>query len=204
MRRLNTFLAAAALVALPAVAQAQGNPGTNQPAPTQQQPSQQNQLNQQRQPENLQGTQGQQRLSATDRLFVQQAGQMNLAEQKFGELAQNKATTDEVKNYAKELTKDHQQSMDQLKQIAQRENINLPTTLNKTQQNTYDRLNGLSGKEFDQAFLKTMAANHEMAIRQFNTEIQDGQNAELKQYAQTTLPTLKAHRQMAVRDLRAM
>ena len=56
-----------------------------------------------------------------------------------------------------------------------------------------DRLQGLNGPQFDQEFCKAMVDGHQQAIDLFQKETTDGQNPDLKSYAQTTLPTLRQH-----------
>jgi putative membrane protein len=55
----------------------------------------------------------------------------------------------------------------------------------------------LSGAEFDRAFAKHMVEGHEKAIRKFEAASASLQDADLKEYADNTLPVLRDHLQMA-------
>ena len=57
--------------------------------------------------------------------------------------------------------------------------------------------NSLSGVDFDRAFAKHMVAGHEKAIRKFEAASASLQDADLKEYAENTLPVLREHLQMA-------
>src|SRR6185312_9909376 len=59
------------------------------------------------------------------------------------------------------------------------------------------RLEGLKGEQFDRAYLQQLVKDHEKAVALFQREADRGKNAELKQFANDTLPTLKDHLQMA-------
>ena len=57
--------------------------------------------------------------------------------------------------------------------------------------------NSLSGADFDRAFAKHMVAGHEKAIRKFEAASASLQDADLKEYAENTLPVLREHLRMA-------
>ncbi len=67
---------------------------------------------------------------------------------------------------------------------------------------TANRLESLSGKEFDQAYIKQMVEDHQKAISKFETAQQNVEDAELKQFASDTLPKLRDHLKMA-QDIQA-
>lgn len=63
-----------------------------------------------------------------------------------------------------------------------------------------DKLNGLSGAEFDREYLRHMVMDHEKTVALFERQSKDGKDKELKAWAGKTLPTLQEHLRMA-RDL---
>jgi putative membrane protein len=54
-----------------------------------------------------------------------------------------------------------------------------------------------SGADFDRAYSKAMVKDHKEAVALFKSEAASGKNADLKAFAQTTLPTLESHLKMA-------
>jgi putative membrane protein len=70
-----------------------------------------------------------------------------------------------VKNYGKMLVDDHTRMNNELKDIASRENITLPTAVNSEQRETIDRFAKLSGPHFDREFLKDSAKDHRDDIK---------------------------------------
>jgi predicted outer membrane protein len=63
----------------------------------------------------------------------------------------------------------------------------------------YDRLVGLTGKSFDDAFLSHEVQCHSKAIAKFEKASRDLPEGELKQFVNSTLPTLREHLAMAQR-----
>jgi putative membrane protein len=128
-----------------------------------------------------------------DQKFAKEAAQGGMAEVKLGQLAQEKASSDAVKNFGKRMVDDHSKAGDKLKDAASKENITLPTDIAAKDQATYDRLAKLSGAAFDKAYMKDMVADHEKDVAAFQKEANSGKNDSLKSFASETLPTLQDH-----------
>jgi len=67
------------------------------------------------------------------------------------------------------------------------------------QDDTYERLVGLTGKSFDDAYLNHEAQCHSKAIAKFEKASRELPDGELKQFVDSTLPTLREHLAMAQR-----
>src|SRR6266550_5111856 len=87
-------------------------------------------------------------LSSTDRDFAVKAAQGGMAEVALGNLAQQQGFSLKVKDFGKRLATDHGKANDELTQIASREGITLPSTMDSKQQQTIDRFSKLSGAQF--------------------------------------------------------
>ncbi len=132
-----------------------------------------------------------------DEKFVREAAEGNISEVKMGQLAEQKAQSEEVKKFAKRMIEDHSKATDELKQIAVRENINMPTNVNRKEADTYRSLEKLSGPAFDRAYARNMVTAHEKDITEFKQQASSGQKGAVKEFAQRTLPTLESHLQEA-------
>jgi len=66
-------------------------------------------------------------------------------------------------------------------------------------QQIYDRLAGLSGKQFEDAFTTHMFQSHTKSVAKFEKASTDLEAGELKQFVESTLPVLKEHLAMAQR-----
>jgi len=131
--------------------------------------------------------------TSSDKMFVKRAAEGGLAEVELGKLATEKASSDDVKKFGQRMVDDHTKANDQLKQVAAQENITLPTEPSAKDKATKDRLEKLSGAEFDRAYMKDMVTDHQKDVADFARESKTGQNAAVKNFAEQTLPTLRSH-----------
>jgi len=116
-----------------------------------------------------------------------------------GRIAQQKAQSDEIKQFAKMMVDDHTQAQQQLQQIAQQKSWQFSQELMPVHRAMLDELNKLDGQEFERAYLYGQVAGHTktaLKLRDDKTELQD---AELRQYAATILPKVQQHLQHAQR-----
>lgn len=134
---------------------------------------------------------------STDAQFVQKAAIGGLAEVQLGQLAQTKATSADVKQFARMMVTDHTAANNELTQIATAKAISLPTDLDAEHKAVRDRLNTLSGAEFDREYMAAMVKDHNDAVTTFQTEANGGSDPELKAFAAKTLPKLQEHQRMA-------
>jgi len=133
------------------------------------------------------------RHAASDREFVLKAAQGGLAEVQLGQLATEKAASPEVKQFGQRMVDDHTKANDQLKQIAQQEGVTVPDQLDAKDAATKARLEKLSGKEFDRAYMRDMVSDHTKDVTEFKHEANSGKNSAVKNFASQTVPTLEDH-----------
>jgi putative membrane protein len=69
----------------------------------------------------------------------------------------------------------------------------LPQKLSPKEQAFHDRLAKLSGKEFDKVYMSHMVKDHVADVADFQRESSRAKDAEVKDFAQQTLPTLQDH-----------
>jgi putative membrane protein len=136
-------------------------------------------------------------LSAADKAFVQKAAIGGLAEVEMGKLAQQKAASDQVKQFATHMVDDHSKANDELKQVASGKGITLPSEPDAEHKSKMAKLQKLSGAEFDRAYMDEMVADHKKDVAEFQKQAKSGQDADLKGFASKTLPTLQDHLKMA-------
>jgi putative membrane protein len=60
-----------------------------------------------------------------------------------------------------------------------------------------DKMSKLSGADFDREYMKQQVADHDKTVALFEKQSKNGKDAELKAFADRTLPTLREHQQMA-------
>jgi putative membrane protein len=182
-----TGVAALALVfgAAPAFAQYGGSSGTTRQPQGRQQDSTTSQDNTDTNSANTK--------SSPDENFAKKAAQGGMAEVKLGQLAEQKGSSPEVKNFGRRMVQDHSKANNELKDVTSKENIPLPNEMDKSDQATYDRLSKLSGDAFDRAYAQDMVKDHSKDVSEFQKEAKNGKDESIKNFAAQTLPTLQNH-----------
>ncbi len=115
-----------------------------------------------------------------DKIFLRKAAQGGLAEVQLGQLASQKAGSQEVKDFGTKMVTDHTELNEDMKPIADSMGVMLPKKLSGKDQAEYDRLNGMSGTDFDTEYLTYMIKDHREDLHEFRAEA-----------ASTTDPTLR-------------
>jgi len=133
----------------------------------------------------------------TDTKFAQEAAVGGLAEVEMGKIAVQKGQSDQVKQFGQRMIDDHSKASDELKAIAAKQNIMLPTEIDAKHKSTVNKLSGLSGTAFDRAYMSEMVKDHQHDVSDFQKEASGGSNSDLKDWAAKTLPTLQDHLRMA-------
>src|SRR4030095_16400186 len=78
-------------------------------------------------------------LSSADRAFVKKAAMGGMVEVQLGNLAQQKAASDGVRQFGTRMVQDHTKANDELKQLAASKNLQVPAALDKEHQKDVDR-----------------------------------------------------------------
>ena len=125
--------------------------------------------------------------------FVNKAADAGMHEVEMGQLAQQKATNERVKAFGQMMVTDHTKANDELKSIAAQKNFQLPSSTSPKHQEHKDDITKKSGADFDKAYMKMMVDGHQDVIDAFEKASKDVTDPEIKNFATTKLPTLKAH-----------
>lgn len=136
-------------------------------------------------------------LNQQDHTFVQQAAEGGLAEVEMGRLAEQKATDPAVQEFGRWMVTDHEMANRRLKAIASREKVTVPNQMSSTQHSEYQKLQGLSGSQFDHQYMQGQLQAHQKTVALFEQQDKSGENRALKTFARQTLPMLRAHLQEA-------
>jgi putative membrane protein len=138
-----------------------------------------------------------------DAQFVAKAASGGNAEVRMGQLAVDRASSREVKDFGRRMVKDHSQAGKKLQMTAGKEGITVPSDMNEEDRSTYDNLSGLSGSAFDRAYAAEMVKDQQKDIADFEKEAKYGKYPAILEFAQEMLPTLREHLQLAEKMERA-
>jgi putative membrane protein len=125
--------------------------------------------------------------------FILKAAEGGMAEVELGKVAQQQATSDEVKKFGQRMVEDHGKGGDELQSLARSRGITLPSDLPAKDKALRDRLTKLNGKTFDRTYMRNMVTDHRMDVAEFKKEATSGKDPEVKAWAAKMLPTLEDH-----------
>ena len=129
--------------------------------------------------------------------FLDDVATNSMMELQLAEMAQQKASSQEVKDFGKRIQTDHAQAEQKLQALAQEASIALPTSMTKKEQRDVDKLSKLSGAEFDKEYMKMMVKDHEKSVKDYQKASEDVAEPAVKQFINQMLPTQKEHLQLA-------
>jgi putative membrane protein len=138
--------------------------------------------------------QSSQSLNRTDRGYLTDLAQDNMAEIQTGQMALQKSQNQEVRTFAQRMIDDHTNAQQQVQQLAQAKGVSLPTETDSKHKRDAKKLSALNGSEFDQAYLaqaglKDHQANHEL-LQKMQSRAKD---PDLKALAGKILPVVDQH-----------
>ncbi|MEJ2614252.1 MAG: DUF4142 domain-containing protein [Ignavibacteriaceae bacterium] len=128
-----------------------------------------------------------------DSSFLYEAAQGGMMMVQLGEIAEKEAHNKSIRDFAKMMINDHSKINDELKDLAQQNQIKLPDSLSKNKQDKINDLEKLSGRRFEKQYVDLMAEDHKNDVAKFKDESQNAASPEVRQWASKTLPTLQKH-----------
>jgi putative membrane protein len=135
---------------------------------------------------------------SADMPFVREASSGNLMEIRLGQLAQSKASNQAVKQFAQRMVADHNNLLNQLTSVASASGQSFTPTMDSRHQNQIDRLQGLSGAEFDRNYMSLMIRAHQRDVTHFQTQSQSAHSNQVRTLAANSLPVLQQHLSLAL------
>jgi putative membrane protein len=132
----------------------------------------------------------------TSASILAQIHQADLKEIAIGKIAQEKASTDEVRSYADQLVKDHTNADQMVMSTAQKTGAHLrgaATPRSKTDQ----KLSSASGAQFDRMFLEQSSADHKKLMSELQQEREDASDDEIEALIDKIMPILQQHHDLA-------
>lgn len=135
--------------------------------------------------------------SDDDKKFLAFAAQGDQDEIAVSELAEQKATNPDVKAFAHKMVTEHKQMTAGMKPFAEKWGMTPPMGPDADHQKEIDKLNGLSGADFDKRYIDDMVSDHATALDKFTTEAKDTKDPAFKQAVIGGKTKVAAHKNMA-------
>ncbi len=132
-------------------------------------------------------------LASADQTFINMAAAGDAGEIQSAQLAQTKAHRPAVKKFAAQMISDHTATTQQLTTIAQSKGATPTATPSESAQDSMAKLEADRSATFDRAYVRGQVVDHQKMVQAYQDEIANGQDADLKAFAQQTLPTVEKH-----------
>jgi putative membrane protein len=124
-------------------------------------------------------------LSAKDKMFMKKAAKGGMMEVALGKLAEQNGQSDDVKSFGKRMVADHGKANDELKSIASKKGVQLPSKEH-------------TGKwTSDKAYIDMMVKDHEKDLAEFKEEASTGSDPDVKKFADDTSKVIQEHLDLA-------
>jgi putative membrane protein len=140
---------------------------------------------------------GKHRFSAWDEQWLMMSIEGDLFEIQGGKLAQEKGTTQKVRELGATLVKDHTESLEESTDLAKELGIEVPTEPSPTQQWQLQAVAQFSGTAFDRWYAYLEVKDHMQDIKEAQDEVEKGCNEEVRENAEDEIPTLQKHLKLA-------
>jgi putative membrane protein len=185
------FILAAAVLAAGAVAFAQqpGGAGSmGQGPPSQQQPSPSQTM-----PATSTAATDNSVQTYADQSFIKKTMEDNVAQEQMGQLAAQKSQSDDVKQFGEKMAQIHEQLTTQLMPVAKKLGVGEPKQPSKKDRQEIEKMQALSGPDFDTAFIRAMMKDQQDDLKGFQNEAQAAQDPAVQQLAKMDEPVLSQH-----------
>jgi putative membrane protein len=132
-----------------------------------------------------------------DRDFINKAATGGVTEVALGRIATARAARPSVRSFGERMVTDHSRGTAELAALARSKGLALPTALEPSQQAMRDRLSGLSGADFDRAYMSEMVRDHTEDVALFERAAEVSADPDIKAWAARSLPMLQDHLALA-------
>src|ERR1044071_6934090 len=120
-------------------------------------------------------------ISAKVKTFMKKAAKGGTMEVAMGQVAEQKGQSEDVKSFGKRMVTDHSKANDELKSIAAKKGVQLPTKEHTSKWTS------------DKAYIDMMVQDHEKDLAEFKEEATSGSDPDVKKFADDTSKVIQEH-----------
>lgn len=125
--------------------------------------------------------------------FIEEASAKGLAEIETAKIALKKSDSQDVRKFAQMMIDDHTKANRRLRELAQQKGLEVADEADLMNKAKAMILKLHEGESFDEAYANNQIVAHELTIQLFLTYIREGEDQDVKAFAQETLPKLEMH-----------
>jgi putative membrane protein len=131
--------------------------------------------------------------NTADLAFLTQAARGGLAGVEMARLAEQRASSPSVREFARRMIADHEQTNRSLHGLAESDAAPAADEMDAEGRQVRDALGRLSGAQFDIEYLRQQVPAHQRMAQLFEYEIGSGSDAEVQRFAAAVLPRIFTH-----------
>lgn len=135
------------------------------------------------------------KVSSDEANFMKKAALGGMMEVDLGKIAV-KSTNPKVKAFAQQMVTDHTKANNELKALAAKSGILLPTAYPEEDKAHMDMMKKMTGAEFDKHYIGMMVTDHEKTVALFKTA-SSSRSKPVSDFAKKTLPVITGHYEKA-------
>ncbi len=135
--------------------------------------------------------------SDSDKQFLAFAAQADQNEIAVSKVALTKASNPAVAAFAQKMIDEHTKMTESMKPFAESWGLTPPVGPDADHQKDIDKLNSLSGADFDKAYMSDMVSDHAKALSKFTTEAKDTKDTKFQAAVIKGKTAVAAHKNMA-------
>jgi len=128
----------------------------------------------------------------TDKEFLLQAGAASQADMIYGQLAAEKGNNPQVRAFGTRMAAAHRRAIDDLRNIALSDNVELTTGMDKIHEKRLAILLTLVGAPFDTAYVSSQLKNQQENIALYQSYLENGKVDALKAHASSYLTFMQS------------
>jgi putative membrane protein len=128
-----------------------------------------------------------------DKGFILAVAEGSNQEIALSQLAATNAASQEVKDFALMMIRDHGLLNAQLADLASSKGVDIADAVAKGEKKGVKGLGKKQGADFDQAYAKDMVKGHDATLAAFKKESDKGKDADVQAFASKNLPTIQLH-----------
>jgi putative membrane protein len=119
------------------------------------------------------------------------------AEVELGNVAQQNASSEAVKQFGQRMVQDHSKAGKELERLVSKKGIVLSKTVDEDQRTDAVKFSKLSGSNFDRAYMREMVDDHKKTLEEFQRQADSAQDPDVRSFAANSLPNLQDHLRQA-------
>jgi len=108
-------------------------------------------------------------------------------------IAHEKSGNTDVRDFANMIETDHKSALEDLTDLMKDNDLPEPKTIVAATQQDINRMERLTGPEFDREFVNMMVSEHQNTVEMFRDQQSTAQNGDLRNYVDSVLPVLEMH-----------